>query len=340
VSTLKNFLKVKELRNKVLFTLFIIALYRIGTHVPVPGIDTDQLRLLKQNANGNGVLGFLNLFSGGALTQFSVFLLGIMPYITASIIMQLLTVVIPRLEQWSKDGATGQKKITQWTRYLTMGLALMQATGYMFVFKNGGSGIFQRNSDGTAAFDLYPGGRWNIGRVTLGVLAIMAGTALVMWMGELISQRGIGQGMSILIFANVVSRLPYEGSRVFREKGLLIFLVVLAIILAMIVAIIIVENGQRRIPVQFAKRMVGRRMFGGQSTYIPRCSHYFRQLDSQLPGSALLGVANVGAQFRGQVPGSGRFTGLRTDLRHPDRVLRLLLHRHHLRSGATSRPTA
>jgi preprotein translocase subunit SecY len=269
VSTLKNFLKVSELRNKVVFTLFVIALYRLGTHVPVPGIDTDALRLLRQNSSGNGVLGFLNLFSGGALTQFSVFLLGIMPYITASIIMQLLTVVIPRLEQWSKDGATGQKKITQWTRYLTMGLALMQATGYMFVFKNGGSGIFQQNSDGTAAFDLYPGGRWNIGRVTLGVLAIMAGTALVMWMGELISQRGIGQGMSILIFANVVSRLPYEGSRVFREKGLLIFLVVLAIILFMIVAIIVVENGQRRIPVQFAKRMVGRRMFGGQSTYIP-----------------------------------------------------------------------
>jgi preprotein translocase subunit SecY len=269
VQTLKNLFKVADLRNKVLFTLLMIGLYRAGTHVPVPGIDTDQLRLLQQSANQNGVLGFLNLFSGGALTQFSVFLLGIMPYITASIIMQLLTVVIPRLEQWSKDGAVGQKKITQWTRYLTMGLALMQATGYMFVFHNGGSGIFQQNPDGSAAFDLYPGGRWNFGRISIGVLTILAGTALVMWMGELISQRGIGQGMSILIFANVVSRLPYEGTRVLREKKLFVFLVVLAIVLFMIVAIIVIENGQRRIPVQFAKRMVGRRMFGGQSTYIP-----------------------------------------------------------------------
>ncbi len=268
MKTIRNLFKVKDLRNKVLFTLLIIGLYRIGTHVPVPGIDTDELRLLKQNANTGGVLGFLNLFSGGALTQFSVFLLGIMPYITASIIMQLLTVVIPRLEQWSKDGAVGQKKITQWTRYLTMGLALMQATGYMFVFKNGGRGIFTQQN-GQATFDLYPGGRWNLGRVTIGILAILAGTALVMWMGELISQRGIGNGMSVLIFANVVSRLPFEGARVYREKHLWIFLLVLGIVLFMIVAIIVIENGQRRIPVQFAKRMVGRRMFGGQSTYIP-----------------------------------------------------------------------
>jgi preprotein translocase subunit SecY len=269
VSTLKNFFKIPDLRNKVLFTLMMIALYRLGTHVPIPGIDVDQLRLLKQNAGSNGVLGFLNLFSGGALTQFAVFSLGIMPYITASIIMQLLTVVIPRLEQWSKSGAEGQKKITQWTRYLTIALATMQATGLVFVFHRGGQGIFQTQADGTASFDLYPGGRWNIGRVSLGVLTMVAGAALVMWFGELISQRGIGQGMSVMIFASVVSRLPYEGLRVYREKGLFTFLLVLAIILFMIVAIIFVDNGQRRIGVQFAKRMVGRRMFGGQSTYIP-----------------------------------------------------------------------
>jgi preprotein translocase subunit SecY len=267
VSTLKNMIKVKELRNKILFTLFMIALYRLGTHVPVPGIDIEQLRVLKENSSSNGVLGFLNLFSGGALTQFAVFVLGIMPYITSSIIMQLLTVVIPRLEQWSKDGAAGQKKITQWTRYLTIALATMQATGYMFIFHNGGRGIFGQGANG-ATFDLYKG-RWNFGRISIGVIAIVAGTALVMWMGELISQRGIGNGMSVLIFANVVSRLPFEGGRIRQEKGWITFAIVMMIVFGMIVAIIIVENGQRRIPVTFAKRQVGRRMFGGQNTYIP-----------------------------------------------------------------------
>jgi preprotein translocase subunit SecY len=268
VSTLKNMFRVPELRGKILFTVAIIALYRLGTHVPVPGIDIEQLRLLRQQSAQNGVLGFLNLFSGGALTQFSVFVLGIMPYITASIIVQLLTVVIPRLEQWSKDGATGQKKITQWTRYLAIFLATIQAVGYVFIFHNGGRGIFQSTSGGST-FDLYSAGRWNFPRVGLGVMAIIAGTALVMWMGETISQRGIGNGMSLLIFTNVVSRLPAEGGRIRAEKGWAIFLVILILVLVMIVAIIYIDNGQRRIPVQFAKRVVGRRMFGGQSSFIP-----------------------------------------------------------------------
>ena len=268
MSTLKNLFKLPELRNKVLFTLFMIALYRLGTHVPVPGIDVEQLRLLKQQSNSNGVMGFLNLFSGGALTQFSIFVLGIMPYITSSIIMQLLTVVIPRLEQWSKDGAVGQKKITQWTRYLTIFLALIQATGYTFIFHNGGRGIFGA-ADGQSNFDLYRNGFWNLPRVTLGILSIVAGTALVMWMGELISQRGIGNGMSILIFTNVVSRLPYEFQRIRASKGGFTMLIVLALVLGMIVAIIFVDNGQRRIPVQFPKRVIGNRMMGGSNTYIP-----------------------------------------------------------------------
>ena len=268
MSTLKNMFRVPELRAKILFTIAVIALFRLGTHIPVPGIDIEQLRLLRQQSAQNGVLGFLNLFSGGALTQFSIFVLGIMPYITSSIIMQLLTVVIPRLEQWSKDGATGQKKITQWTRYLTMFLATIQAVGYVFIFHNGGQGIFQATSDGSS-FDLYSGGRWNFPRVALGVIAIVAGTAMVMWMGEMISQRGIGNGMSLLIFTNVVSRLPAEGGRIRAEKGWAIFLVILVVVLAMIVAIIFIDNGQRRIPVQFAKRVVGRRMFGGQSSFIP-----------------------------------------------------------------------
>ena len=263
MSTLKNLFKLPELRNKVLFTLFMIALYRLGTHIPVPGIDVEQLKVIQQSASGDGVVGFLNLFSGGALTNFAIFVLGIMPYITASIIMQLLTVVIPRLEQWSKDGATGQKKITQWTRYLAVFLALIQATGYMFQFHNG---IIGGQDSGA---DLYPGGRWNLPRVSLGILAIVAGTALVMWMGEMISQRGIGNGMSLLIFTNVVSRLPAEFSRIREARGWVTFLFVLLGVFAMIVAIIIVDNGQRRIPVQFPKRVVGNRMMGGQNTYIP-----------------------------------------------------------------------
>ncbi len=259
--------RVPELRGKIFFTVAVIALFRLGTHIPVPGIDTEQLRLLRQQGGSNGVLGFLNLFSGGALTQFSVFVLGIMPYITASIIIQLLTVVIPRLEQWSKDGGAGQKKITQWTRYLTMFLATIQAVGYVFIFHNGGRGIFQATADGSE-FDLYRG-RWDFPHAALGVIAIVTGTAIVMWLGEMISQRGIGNGMSLLIFTNVVSRLPAEGGRIRAEKGWAIFIVILAAVLLMIVAIIYVDNGQRRIPVQFAKRVVGRRMFGGQSSFIP-----------------------------------------------------------------------
>jgi preprotein translocase subunit SecY len=263
VSTLKNLFKLRDLRGKILFTLFMIALFRLGTHVPVPGIDVEQLTVLQQRSNDEGVLGFLNLFSGGALSNFSIFVLGIMPYITSSIIMQLLTVVIPRLEQWSKDGATGQKKITQWTRYLAIFLAIIQATGYMFQFHNGIIGGQDVN------IDLFPGGRWNMPRVSMGILAIVAGTALVMWLGEMISQRGIGNGMSLLIFTNVVSRLPQQFGQVKESKGWTSLVLLMAGVLVMIIAIIVVDNGQRRIPVQFPKRVVGNRMMGGQNTYIP-----------------------------------------------------------------------
>ena len=263
VSTLKNLIKLPELRGKILFTLFMICLFRFGGYLPVPGIDVEQLTVLQQRSNDEGVLGFLNLFSGGALSNFSIFVLGIMPYITSSIIMQLLTVVIPRLEQWSKDGAAGQKKITQWTRYLAIFLAIIQATGYMFQFHNG---IIGGQETG---IDLFPGGRWNLPRVTLGILAIVAGTALVMWMGEMISQRGIGNGMSLLIFTNVVSRLPQQFTQVKDSKGWTGLLLLIGGVLIMIVAIIVVDNGQRRIPVQFPKRVVGNRMMGGQNTYIP-----------------------------------------------------------------------
>jgi len=261
LSSLKNIFKVVDLRNKILFTLFVILLYRLGSNVTVPGIDFTAVQDLQRQADEGGVLGFLNLFSGGALTQMAVFALGIMPYITSSIIMQLLAVVIPKIEQWQKQGAVGQKKITQWTRYMTVGLAILQATGITYQFNNGLLG------DGTTTVPLVS--NFDLPHVSLIVLTITAGTAIVMWMGELITQRGIGNGMSILIFANVVSRLPAQFGNVRAEKGNIAFALFMLVGVGMIVAIVFVENGQRRIPVQFAKRVVGRRMYGGQSTYIP-----------------------------------------------------------------------
>jgi preprotein translocase subunit SecY len=261
-----NMFKVPDLRNKILFTLFVIVLYRLGSHIPVPGIDFSAVQRLQDSAEAGGVLGFLNLFSGGALTRFAVFGLGIMPYITSSIIIQLLGVVIPKLEEWREQGAVGQRKITQATRYLTIALAVMQSTGLAFVFHNGGSGFFG-GGGGLANIDVLP--NFTVPRVLLVVLTMTAGTAMVMWLGELITQRGISQGMSIIIFANVVAEMPAGGAAVRAEGGNFKFFVILALTLVLLVAIVFVEQGQRRIPVQFAKRVVGRRMYGGQSTYIP-----------------------------------------------------------------------
>ncbi|MDQ3680810.1 MAG: preprotein translocase subunit SecY, partial [Actinomycetota bacterium] len=261
-SSFKNMFKIPDLRNKIVFTLVVICLYRVGSHIPVPGIDFDAVRRLEETAKAGGVLGFLNLFSGGALTRFAVFGLGIMPYITSSIIVQLLGVVIPKLEQWRNEGAVGQKKITQTTRYLTVALAIMQSTGLAFAFHNGAEGLGIGGD-----VDLIP--NFTVPRVLLVVLSMTAGTAFVMWLGEIITQRGIGQGMSILIFANVVSGLPAGGAAVKAEGGDVKFAIILLVTLGLIAAIVFIEQGQRRIPVQFAKRVVGRRMYGGQSTYIP-----------------------------------------------------------------------
>jgi preprotein translocase subunit SecY len=255
-----NAFKVPDLRKKLLFTLFIIAVYRLGSHIPVPGIDIAAARSLT-NVNA-GALGLLNLFSGGALTQLAVFALGIMPYITSSIIMQLLAVVIPKLEAWQKEGEIGMKKITQWTRYLTVALAVLQSTGLAFLFHRGG--LTDANGN---PVDLIP--HFTPGRVALIVLTLTAGTAVIMWFGELITTRGIGNGMSILIFAAIVARLPSEGLGIEQARGWGWFALILALGVAIIVAIVIVEQGQRRIPVQYAKRVVGRKLYGGSSTYIP-----------------------------------------------------------------------
>src|SRR4051794_3020553 len=262
---LRNMFRVPDLRNKILFTIFIIAVYRVGAHLPVPYVDFSAIKQLQDQANNSGVVGFLDLFSGGAITNVAIFFLGIMPYITASIIMQLLGVVIPKLEQWQNEGQVGQKKITQWTRYVTIGLALVQSTGFVFALHQGKSGLL--GFSGFQGQDLIP--NFSAGKAALIVLTWTAGTAMVMWLAELITQRGIGNGMSILIFASVVSRLPAQGAAIWSEGSKIQFVTILAIGVAMIVGIVFVESGQRKIPVQFAKRVVGRRMYGGQSTYIP-----------------------------------------------------------------------
>jgi preprotein translocase subunit SecY len=256
-----NAFKVPDLRNKILFTLFMIAVYRFGSHVPVPIVDIGKLQTAFQQQGAGGFLSFIDLFSGGALTHMAVFGLGIMPYITSSIIMQLLTVVIPKLEQWQKQGEQGVKKINQWTRYVTVVLALLQSTGLVFLFHSGAQQL--------GGVDVFPTGSFTGPHIALIVMIMTAGTAMIMWMGELITQRGIGNGMSVLIFTSVISRLPSEGHAILAQSGSLTFTAILLIGLALIVAVVFIEQGQRRIPVQYAKRVVGRRMTTGGSTYIP-----------------------------------------------------------------------
>ena len=263
LGSLRNIFKVADLRNKVFFTIFIIAVYQLGANLPVPGIDFNALKQLETSVKGAGVLGFLNLFSGGALTRFAIFGLGIMPYITSSIIIQLLTTVVPKFEEWRDQGSVGEKKLTQTTRYLTVVLAMLQGTGLAFVFHNGGAGLLPNGKQ----LDLIP--NFTVPRVLFIVLTFTAGTAFVMWLGELITQRGIGQGMSILIFANVVAGIPSGGHAILAQAGGFKFAVIVLLALAILVAIVFVEQGQRRIPVTFAKRVVGRKMYGGESTHIP-----------------------------------------------------------------------
>ncbi len=261
LARLANIFRVADLRNKVLFTVAIICLYQLGANLPIPGVSWAQVQLLQSKASASGVLGFLNLFSGGALTRLAVFGLGVMPYITSSIVIQLLTTVIPKLAQWRDEGPTGQKKITQTTRYLTVGLALLQSTGLVYAFHGHDSALLGFNIDLIPKFNIWLG---------LFMVAILtAGTAFVMWLAELISQRGIGQGMSLLIFANVVAGMPSGGRSVWSQGGPLKFFTILGVSLALLVLIVIMDNGQRRIPVTFARRVVGRREMGGNSTYIP-----------------------------------------------------------------------
>jgi preprotein translocase subunit SecY len=237
----------------------MLALYRLGAYIPAPGVDLAAVKELQSNFGGSNILGFLNLFSGGSLSRLSLFALGIMPYITASIILQLLTVVVPSLEKLQKEGEVGQQKITQYTRYLTVGLAFGQSFGYVFLFQS-----FGQQSGGNNFLG-------NLGgpKVLLIVISLTAGCTLLMWLGELITQRGIGNGISLMIFASIVSGLP-NGLQQWWNNPDQVFVVMMPFIaLAVIVAIVFVQEGQRRIPVQYAKRVVGRKMTSGGSTYLP-----------------------------------------------------------------------
>src|SRR5213080_3741721 len=236
----------------------MLLLYRLGAYIPAPGVDLSAVKSIESNFSGNSILGFLNLFSGGSLSRLSLFALGIMPYITASIILQLMTVVVPSLERLQKEGEVGQQKITQYTRYLTVALAFAQSLGYVFLFQS-----FQSQA-GTSVV-----GTLTFAKVFLIVIALTAGTTLLMWLGELITQRGIGNGISLMIFASIVARIPH-GLQAWWTNPDQVFKVMMPFIaLGVIAAIVFIQEGQRRIPVQYAKRVVGRRMAGGQSTYLP-----------------------------------------------------------------------
>src|SRR5689334_23599035 len=259
VATILGAFRIREIRNKVLFTAVILALYRLGTHIPAPGINSSAVNAIQQNFGGNSILGLLNLFSGGGLGRIALFALGIMPYITASIILQLLTVVVPSLEKLSKEGEVGQARITQYTRYLTVGLAFAQSIGYVFLFKS-----FQTSAG--AGAPIIP--KFDTPHVFMIVISLTAGTVLLMWMGELITQRGIGNGISLLIFASILSSAP-AGINAWVNGGPMEKLFFPIIGLGIIVAVVFVQEGQRRIPIQYAKQMVGRRTVGGGSTYMP-----------------------------------------------------------------------
>jgi preprotein translocase subunit SecY len=251
-----NIFKIPELKRRILYTLALLVVYRVGVHVPVPGIDSVALAEIFDRAKGT-ILGIFNMFSGGALEKLSVFALGIMPYISASIILQLMTVVIPHLEQLKKEGEQGRKKITQYTRYGTVILSIIQGFGISIGLERMGAVI-------------VPGWGFRL----MSVLTLTAGTAFIMWLGEQITERGIGNGISLIIFAGIVARMPTAMSNTFRlvstgAMSIFPIIILLALMVAVIAVIIFVEQGQRRIPVQYAKRVVGRRMYGGQSTHLP-----------------------------------------------------------------------
>ncbi|MEO6790736.1 MAG: preprotein translocase subunit SecY [Ornithinibacter sp.] len=289
--------KTPDLRRKLLFTIFIIVIYRLGSHVPTPGVSYPLVQQCIRGAdNSNQLLGLVNLFSGGALLQLSIFALGIMPYITASIIVQLLTVVIPRFEALKKEGQAGQTKMTQYTRYLTIGLAILQSST-LITFAQNPSSLFNNPSCTNILSNN------SVVTILIMVLTMTAGTGVIMWFGELITDKGVGNGMSILIFISIAAGFPGSLWAIQQRSGWTVFLGIIAMGFVVISIVVFVEQSQRRIPVQYAKRMVGRKVYGGTSTYIPLKVN----MAGVIPvifASSLLSLPSLLAQFNSRADGS------------------------------------
>jgi len=291
--------RTPDLRRKLLFSLAMIAIYRLGASVPGPGVSVEAINNCLEQAQASDqrdIYSLVNLFSGGALLRLSVFALGIMPYITASIIVQLLVVVIPRFEQLKKEGQSGQAKLTQYTRYLTIALAILQSTGIIALARSGQ--LFPGCSEEIIPSD-------SVWTTVVLVIALTAGTALIMWLGELLTEKGIGNGMSVLIFTSIAARIPAEGGSILQTRGGMVFAIVCVFAVLIIGTVVYVEQAQRRIPVQYAKRMVGRRMYGGTSTYLPLKVNQAGVIPV-IFASSLLYLPQLITQLQGNATGSVR----------------------------------
>jgi preprotein translocase subunit SecY len=316
LSAFVNAFRTPDLRRKLLFVLFVIVLFRLGSTVPAPGVDYGNVHTCISTVKSSGIYGLINLFSGGALLKLTIFALGIMPYITASIILQLLTVVIPRLETLKKEGQAGTAKITQYTRYLTLGLAILQSTGIVALARTGA--IFQGSCDLPLLVNQH------VTTLLILVITMTAGTATIMWLGELITERGIGNGMSILIFTSVISSFPSALWGIKNSRGWTVFLIVVGVGLVIIAAVIFIEQAQRRIPVQYARRMVGRKMFGGTSTYIPLKVNQAGVIPV-IFASSMLYLPALASQFNQTAPWSAWVQSHLVRGDHPDYMLAYFL---------------
>ena len=333
LATILSAFRVPDIRKKLAFTALLLGLYRLGSHIPVPGVDVQAVNAVQEQFGGGGVLNLLNTFSGGGLSRIALFALGIMPYITASIILQLLVVVVPSLEKLQKEGEVGQARITQYTRYLTVGLAFAQSIGYVFLFKSFGQSARARRSSPSSTRP----------HVFMIVISLTAGTVLLMWMGELITQRGIGNGISLMIFASIVARLP-GGLQAWWNNPDQVFKVMMPFIaLAVVAAVVFMQEGQRRIPIQYAKRVIGRRMSGGGQTYLPLRVNMAGVIPVIFAASIMAFPPTVGQLIQqpwahGPLellqPVEGALRDRRDDLHHP---LHVLLHGGHLQPGRPGR---
>ena len=345
-SAVARIFRTPDLRRKIGFTLGIIALFRLGSFIPAPFVDFSNVQTCLQGLSGSSgsLYDLVNLFSGGALLKLSIFALGIMPYITASIIVQLLRVVIPHFDALYKEGQAGQAKLTQYTRYLTIALGVLQSTTLITVARSGA--LFSSSSQAECSQLIDPAGDTWYG-IILMVITMTAGTGVIMWFGELITERGIGNGMSLMIFTSIAAQFPNSLGIIAATKGIEILLVVIAIGLLVVVAVIFVEQSQRRIPVQYAKRMVGRRTYGGNNTYIP-IKVNMAGVVPVIFASSLLYLPALIAQFnqpRGrqgagtvgrvdhQLPHQGRSPALHAAVLPAHRRVHLLLRRHHVQPG-------